>query len=248
MTIGLEMDLLALKEIGRIVALARDEMIQKIKPGITTMELDIIGEVVLSKYGAKSAPKWEYNFPGATCISLNDVVAHGIPSSKVINEGDIVNIDVSAQLDGYFADTGATIPVGKVSLIKSNLIECSKIALNKAISKAKSGTKISQIGRTIDYKARKHGFTVIKNLAGNGIGRRLHEEPHDILNYYDKYDNRLLTNGIVLALESFISTGAEFVIEENDGWILRAPDKSFVARFEHTIIITKNEPIIITAV
>ncbi|MCG8483371.1 MAG: type I methionyl aminopeptidase [Clostridia bacterium] len=247
MSIDSEKDLIALKRIGKIVSLAREEMKKAVKPGITTAELDDIGEKVLSKYGARSAPKCECNFPKATCISLNDVAAHGIPGSLVIKEGDTVNIDVSAELDGYFGDTGATVPVGKVSAIKKSLIECSRTALKKAIEKATAGSRINQIGRTINNEARKYGFTVIKNLAGHGIGRRLHEEPNDILNYCDKLDRRILNNGIVLAIETFISTGAEYAFQEKDGWTLKTPDGSFVAQFEHTIVVTRNEPIILTA-
>ncbi len=247
MSIDSEKDLIALRKIGKIVALAREEMIKAVRPGITTAELDDIGERVLSKYGAKSAPKYECDFPGTTCISLNDVAAHGIPSSRAVKEGDTVNIDVSAELDGHFGDTGATIPVGAVSSMKKNLIECSKSALNKAIEKAKAGTKINQIGRVIHSEAKKYGFTVIKNLAGHGIGKRLHEEPYDILNYCNRLDKRILTDGIVLAIETFISTGSEYALEENDGWTLKTPDGSFVAQFEHTIVVTRNKPIILTA-
>lgn len=247
MSIDSEKDLIALKKIGKIVAMARDEMIKAVEPGITTAELDEIGEKVLSKYGAKSAPKCECDFPKATCISLNDVAAHGIPGSVVIQEGDTVNIDVSAELDGYFGDTGATIPVGAVSTIKNNLIECSYSALNKAIKKAKAGAKINQIGKAISNEAREYGFTVIKNLAGHGIGKKLHEEPYDIINYCDKLDKRILKSGTVIAIETFISTKAEYAVQQDDGWTLKTPDGSFVAQFEHTIVVTKDEPIILTA-
>ncbi|MBB6218823.1 methionyl aminopeptidase [Anaerosolibacter carboniphilus] len=248
MSIDSEDDLIALKKIGKIVAMAREAMIQAIKPGITTSELDAIAEAILSEHGARSAPKYEYNFPGVTCISLNDVAAHGIPGSRVLREGDIVNVDVSAELDGYYADTGATVAVGSVSPVKKNLIECSRAALSKAIEKTKAGTKINQIGRAISNEARRCGFTVVRNLTGHGIGRKLHEEPHDILNYCIPSDNRLLAEGTVLAVETFISTGAQYVVEENDGWTLRTPDGSFVAQFEHTIVVTRNEPIILTTV
>jgi methionyl aminopeptidase len=248
MSIDSEKDVLALKKIGRIVALAREKMIKAVKPGMTTKELDIIGEKILSQYGATSAPKCEYGFPGATCISVNDEVAHGIPGSKVIHEGDLINIDVSAELDGYFADTGASITVGPSTALKQNLCNCSMKALYKGLEKARAGSKINQIGRAIFNEARNNKFTVIKNLTGHGIGRRLHEHPHNIPNYYDCLANEILTDGLVLAVETFVSSKAEFVVDSDDGWTLRTPDSSLVAQFEHTIIVTKNEPIILTTV
>lgn len=248
MTIESEKDLNALRKIGEIVAIAREEMLKKIKPGITTAELDAIGESVLSKYGAKSAPRHEYNFPGTTCISINDEVAHGIPGPRVIKHGDMVNVDVSAELNGFFADTGATIVVEPISPLKSNLCACSQSALHKAIEVLKAGRKINQIGRAIMTEARKSGFTVIKNLCGHGIGRKLHEKPNNILNYYNPSDYRLLNEGLVLAVETFISTGAEHVVQDSDGWTLKTPDKSLVAQFEHTVVVTKGKPIILTAI
>ncbi|GFP76060.1 type I methionyl aminopeptidase [Clostridium fungisolvens] len=249
MIINSENELVALKRIGKIVAEAREEMLKAVRPGITTMELDLIGEKILSFYGAKSAPKYEYNFPGATCISINDEAAHGIPGARIINEGDSVNIDVSAVLDGYFSDTGATIVVSPTSNnIKQQLCNCSKQALNKAIMKAKAGTKINQIGRTIFNEARKNGFTVIKDLTGHGIGKSLHEDPENILNYFDINDSSILKDGSVLAVETFISNGAEHIFQDTNGWTYKTPDKSIVAQFEHTIVVTKGEPIILTTI
>lgn len=246
MSIETEMDLICLKRIGKIVSLAREEMVKAVKPGITTLELDKIGERVLLEYGAKSAPKQDYQFPGATCISLNNEAAHGIPSNRILIEGDSVNIDVSAVLDGYYADTGATIVVGNDIQQRALLCECAKTALQKAIEIVRSGIKINQIGKVIYNEARSNGFNVIKNLTGHGIGRKLHEEPENILNYYDYRDNRILKSGHVLAIETFISTGADYVIEDRNGWTLITPDKSAVAQFEHTIVVTENEPIVLT--
>lgn len=246
MIITSERDLEALKKIGRIVALAREEMIKNIKPGITTAELDRIGEEVLSQYGARSAPRYEYNFPGATCISINEVAAHGIPDERIVKEGDLVNIDISAELDGYFADTGVTITVEPSSSLAKKLCECSKSAFYKAMEKVRPGVKLNQIGRAIHNEARNNGFTVIKDLTGHGIGRRLHEEPEYVPNFFDKSQDYLLKEGLVLAIEPFISAGSEFTVEEKDGWTLRTEDKSLVAQYEHTIVVTKGEPIIIT--
>jgi methionyl aminopeptidase len=247
MSIGSEEDLKALKKIGKIVSIAREEMIKAVKPGISTKELDEIGRRVLSGYGARSAPQYEYNFPGFTCISVNDEVAHGIPGDRILKRGDIVNVDVSAELDGYFADTGMSVVVSDADELKQTLCACSKNALFKAIQKAKAGTRINQIGRAIYNESRRNGFTVIKNLTGHGIGRRLHEEPHHILNYFELWDNQILNSGLVLAVETFVSTGAEYVLEDGNGWTLKTPDGSIVAQFEHTIVVTDKDPVILTA-
>ena len=246
MIITSENDLNALKKIGRIVALAREEMVKSIKPGITTGELDLIGEKILSQYGAKSAPRYEYNFPGTTCISINDIAAHGIPGNAIIKKGDLVNVDISAELDGYFGDTGVTIPVEPASSLAKRLCECSKSAFYKALEKSKSGIKLNQIGRAIQNEARRNGFNVIKDLTGHGIGRKLHEEPEYVFNFFNKSEDYLLKEGLVLAIEPFISAGAEYTVEDNDGWTLRTEDRSLVAQFEHTIVITQGKPIILT--
>lgn len=246
MSIDSEKDLKALEKIGKVVSMARDEMIKHLRPGISTKELDKVGEKVLASYGARSAPMYEYHFPGYTCISVNDEVAHGIPGTRIIKNGDIVNVDVSAELDGYFADTGASVVIGTDKL-KDALCECSKNALLKSIGKAKAGAKINQIGRTIHNEAKQNGFTVIRNLTGHGIGRRLHEEPSHILNYFEAWDNQILSSGLVLAIETFISSGAEYVIEDRNGWTLKTSDGSIVAQFEHTVVVMDNKPIILTA-
>lgn len=247
MSIENEHDLLCMKKIGSLVAKAREAMIKAVRPGITTKELDQIGGEILISNGARPAPKLEYDFPGYTCISINHVVAHGIPDNYVLKEGDMINIDVSAELNGYYADTGASIVVGKGEDFKHSLCQVAEESLLKALDSAKAGSKLSEIGRTVHNEARKNGFTVIKNLTGHGIGRKLHEDPDHILNFWDKRDKRLLTNGMVLAVETFISTGAEYVKDGRDGWALITPDKSFVAQYEHTVVITKGKPIILTA-
>jgi len=247
MSIETEHELLCLQQIGRIVANAREEMIRHVQPGITTKELDLIGGKILEEHGARSAPSLVYGFPGYTCISVNHVVAHGIPDQYQLKEGDLVNIDVSAELNGFFADTGASVVVGKGDPLKEALCRCAEETLYKALDVAKAGAKISQIGRIVQNEARKHGFTVIKNLTGHGVGRSIHEDPDHILNYYDKSDRRLLTEGLVLAVEPFISSGAEYIEEGSDGWAYLTPDRSLVAQYEHTVVITKGKPIILTA-
>lgn len=239
-------DLAGLKEIGKIVAMIRDEMIARTNPGVTTKELDNYAGELFEKYGAISGPKGEYDFPGYTCISVNEVVAHGIPNDRKLEEGDLINIDVSGSKNGYFADTGLSIVVGNGDQRLVDLCEIAKIAFEEGLKKIKTGSKYNMIGKTVHKMARNHGYTVIKNLTGHGVGRALHEAPDHILNYFDPWDNKLMKEGIVLAFEPFISSGDEEVAEQSDGWEFVTPNKSMVAQCEHTVVVTKGEPIVLT--
>ncbi|KUP43576.1 type I methionyl aminopeptidase [Bacillus amyloliquefaciens] len=243
-----DQELEGLKKIGRIVALAREEMKKKAEPGMSTKDLDLIGKAVLDEHGAASAPEKEYDFPGVTCISVNDEVAHGIPSaSKILKAGDLVNIDISAEFGGFYSDTGISFVLGDGDERLQKLCNCAASAFQKGLDQAKAGKRQNQIGRAVYHEARSNGFTVIKTLTGHGIGRNLHEAPNHIMNYYDPFDNALFKNGTVIALEPFISTKAETIVEAGDGWTFKTPDKSLVAQVEHTIVITKDKPIILTA-
>ena len=241
-------ELEALKKIGRICAEIREAMKAATKPGITTKELDEIGGRMFEEAGAISGPKGEYDFPGYTCISVNHEVAHGIPGSRVINEGDIVNIDVSGSLDGYFADTGISFVVGDGYPEKEKLCTVAKSAFDRAMTKVKAGSKLNQIGKAVEREARDNGLTVIMNLTGHGVGRALHEKPDHVLNYFDAWDSTILKEGMVLAVEPFISEKAEHIVEAGDGWTFITPDQSLVAQIEHTIIVTKDKPILITQI
>ncbi|MCP8967979.1 type I methionyl aminopeptidase [Ectobacillus ponti] len=247
MIIQNEQELEALRKIGRIVALAREEMRAAAKPGMTTKELDLIGKRVLDEHGAVSAPEKEYDFPGVTCISVNEEVAHGIPGDRVIQDGDLVNIDISAALDGFYADTGISFVVGQSDDLKERLCKAAEDAFWAAMKKVKAGAKRNQIGRAVFNEARKSGFNVIENLTGHGIGRSLHEAPEHIFNYFEPRDTVLLKDGLVLAVEPFVSAKADHIVESGDGWTFITPDKSLVAQCEHTIVVTKGEPIILTA-
>jgi methionyl aminopeptidase len=248
MSIGSDKDVVGLRRIGRIVALAVREMSKHIRPGITTAELDEVGRAFLHKCGARSAPKLVYNFPGTTCISVNDEAAHGIPGNRIVRAGDLVNLDVSAELDGYFADTGATIPVPPISPISAKLCQCTQAALNRAIATVQVGAPINLIGKAVEAEARRCGFSVIQELGGHGVGRSIHEEPSGVLNYYEPRDRRRLTAGLVFTIEPFLSTGATYVVTSTDRWTLKTPDGSLTAQYEHTLIVTRRGSIIVTAV
>lgn len=246
MIIESENDIKHLKVIGHICAMTLKLMMEQAKPGMTTAELDNIGKEFLEKEGAKSAPIAMYQFPGATCISVSPVIAHGIPNDHILREGELVNIDVSAELNGYFADTGGSMVLAKHVPQYEKMIEATKSALAKALQVAKAGQPLNLIGKTIQDEAKRNGYGVIFDLTGHGLGQKLHEEPTNIFNYYKTKDRRILDEGVVLAIEPFLTTGKGHVLEENDGWSLRTVDRTIAAQFEHTIIVTKDEPIILT--
>ena len=246
MTADSQKDIESLKVIGRICAKTLRGMIDAARAGMTTRELDETGLALLEAEGARSAPQVSYNFPGATCISVSPIIAHGIPDEHALREGELVHIDVSAELDGYFADTGASMVVSKRDRHLDRLLDATKATLNKALGAAKAGSPLNGIGRTVHNEARRRGFNVIYNLTGHGIGHRLHENPKEILNFYNPDDNRILNEGLVLAIEPFLTTGIGRVVEEKDGWALRTMDNAIAAQFEHTIVVTKDQPIILT--
>jgi methionyl aminopeptidase len=247
MTADSENDIQSLMAIGRICARTLQKMRQAAHPGITTGELDEIGRELLESQGAHSAPQVTYNYPGATCISVSPVIAHGIPGKYVLREGDLIHIDVSAERDGYFADTGASLWVSKRSPEVHKLLEATRATLAKAVRAARAGRPLNEIGRTVQQEAKKRGYNVIHELTGHGIGRGLHEAPGEIWNFYNPRDRRILHNGLVLAIEPFLTAGQGRIEQESDGWSLRTADDAIAAQFEHTIIVTGNEPIILTA-
>lgn len=246
MTIKSKEDIDGLKEIGKIVALTLREMKRSIRIGMTTKELDDIGGQLLKRYGAVSAPKKTYNFPGYTCISINREIAHGIPGNRKIVPGDLINIDVSAERGGYFADAGHSFLMPPYHPALTRLCQYTHHTMMRVISSLKHGVKLNEIGRMIQNEAKKGGYHVIENLCSHGIGRSLHEDPKEILPVYNKHDTRVLKAGQVITVEPFLSTGAQYVVQQPDGWTLCVPDNSFAAQHEHTIIITKNKPIIVT--
>lgn len=246
MSIESENDIRALLRVGRAVALALQEMHAVLRPGITTAELDAVGAKVLEQHGARSAPQLVYRFPTATCISINDEAAHGIAGSRVVQEGDLVNLDVSAELDGYFADSGMTVPVPPVAPEDERLCMCARDALNEAIQVARAGRRMNAIGRAVENVAGRCGFRIIRDLGGHGVGRGLHEEPRSVPNYFTNRAKQVLREGMVFTLEPFFTHGSGRIFTADDGWTIKTADGQRVAQYEHTIIVTSGEPIIVT--
>ncbi len=247
MSITRDEELIGMKNVSKAVALTLKEMRNYAKPGMTTKQLDTYGAKILSDFGAKSAPYLTYGFPGWTCISVNNEFCHGIPSDKrLLQEGDLVNIDVSAELDGFWSDNGGSFVLGQDINQHQKLIEASQQILHKAIYNIKGGVRISDIGHIMETEAKKRGFKVIKNLGGHGIGRSLHEQPDELMNYKNRFDQRRFKKNSVVAIETFISTTSSYTTELNDGWTMVGNKGGYMAQHEHTIVVTDGKPIVLT--
>lgn len=246
MIISNDDELAKLKEIGRVCARALDRMAASLEPGITTRELDQIGRKILEDAGARSAPELCYQFPGATCISVNEEIAHGIPGDRVIGAGDLVNIDVSAEKDGYFADMGASFTVPPVTPKLAKLCRDGKRALWVGLNQIKAGQPLAGIGNAIGAFARKNRYTLITNLASHGVGRSLHEEPTELSTWPDPEEDRIMQEGLVFTVEPFLSLGGQFADDGDDAWTLYSEPRAPTVQFEHTVVATRNGPLILT--
>ena len=247
MSITKEEELIGIKKASEAVAYTLREMRKYAKPGMTTKELDDFGGKLLIELGAKSAPFVSYGFPGWTCISVNHEFCHGIPSNnRVLQESDLINIDVSAELDGFFSDNGGSFVLGDDKYRYQQLIDASKDILHKAIYNIKGGVRISDIGFIIETEAKKRGYKVVKNLTGHGVGRKLHEAPDEIPNYKDKWNTTRFRKNSVVAIETFISTTSTYAQTLGDGWTMIGNKGGVMAQHEHTILVTDGKPIVLT--
>ena len=246
MTITKEDELERLKDIGRIVANTMQAMAKAMEPGMTTRELDAIGRAVLERAGAQSAPETTYDFPGATCISVNEEIAHGIPGDRILRTGDLVNIDVSASKDGFFADTGASFRLGKVPAVLDRLCRDGQRAMQIGIAQVGHDKPLAGIGQAIGQFASKRGYTLIRNLASHGIGRALHEAPEEVPTWPTRGDRRRMHRGMVLTVEPFLSTGGLWAENGDDDWTLYSEPSAPVVQYEHTVVATDRGPIIVT--
>lgn len=246
MTIGNEDELEKLKAAGALVARTLQAMGQALEPGITTRELDQIGRRMLELEGARPAPELTYNFPGATCISIGPDVAHGIPDERAIKAGDLINIDVSAELNGFFGDTGASFAVPPVAKRVERLCRDGRRALWTGIRAVRVGGDLAAPGRQIEAFARKNGYSLVRNLASHGVGGALHEYPTEIPTWNERSERRRITEGLVFTLEPFLSLGADWVEETGDGWTLRPPGGEPTVQYEHTLVATRNGPLVMT--
>ena len=245
MTIEHQDDIDGLRRAGALVAGILARMRDAAVVGSVSRDLDAIGAALMQAAGAQPAPALTYGFPATTCISINRVAAHGIPDGTVLREGDLVNIDVSAELDGYFADTGASFVVGTPSVGQQRLLDAAREARDSAVAQLRAGNLINSIGRTVEAVAARRGFRVIRDLGSHGVGRALHEAPGTIPGYYDPRDTRRLHDGMVITVEPFLSTHCTRTVEADDGWSMVCP-RGHAAQFEHTVIVTRDAPIVVT--
>ena len=247
MSISIEYELEGMKAVSDAVASTLRSMRSYARPGMSTLELDEYGAGILQEWGARSAPKETYGFPGWTCISVNHEIAHGIPSdSRILKEGDLINIDVSAEMNGFWSDNGGSFVLGKDLNGHQALVDASRRILRIALNNITNGKRISQTGRIIEREARQYGYRVIRDLAGHGIGRGLHESPEEILNWEDKTNHQRFRKNDVVAIETFISTRSWLSRTASDGWTLTGNAGGFTVQHEHTIVVTDKYPLILT--
>jgi methionyl aminopeptidase len=246
MTIESDRDLAGLRQAGRVVALAIEEMKASLEPGMTTAELDAVGAGVYERYGARSAPQVVYGFPGVNLISVNDEAVHGVPGGRIIEGGDLVKIDVTAEVGGYVADAAVTVALPQGPRVHEKLKDCAELAFARAASVARAGRPVNKIGRVVETTVRGRDFAVLAGLSGHGIGKTIHEPP-TIPNQFDRKVNSPLTEGLVVTIEPIIAAGSDRTIEGPDGWTIRTADGKPAAHYEHTIVITKGSPIVLTA-
>jgi len=239
-------ELEGMRAAGAVVRLMIEAMRQAVRPGVTTAELDGVGAAVMREHGANSAPAMVYNFPGTNCISVNEEAVHGIPGARALRDGDLVKLDVTVEKDGFMADAAVTVPVGNVSEENQKLIACAERAFAKAMLVARAGFRVSEIGRVVEREVRRNGFSVIRDLGGHGIGRTIHEPPR-VPNYPDPEAHQILTEGLVITVEPIIAAGSGRSFVAADGWTVRTADGRPSAHYEHTLVVTKGEPILLTA-
>jgi methionyl aminopeptidase len=239
-------ELFALREVGRICAMALQAMKRHVRPGITTEELSSVGAKVMRENGARSAPAMVYGFPGEVCISLNEEAVHGIPDERKIQAGDLVKLDVTFEKNGYMADSALTVPVEPVTDEARRLVSCAERAFHQAMRVARARHRVNEIGRAVEREVTRSGFSVLREFGGHGIGRTIHEAP-SVPNYNDPAAGQRLTAGLVLTVEPIIAMGTGKSYTAKDGWTERTVDGSLSAHFEHTIVITERAPILLTA-
>jgi methionyl aminopeptidase len=246
LSIGSEEELAGLQRAGRVVALALQAMRDALRPGITTAELDDVAARVLGEHGARSAPGMTYDFPGTACISVNDEAVHGVPGPRRIVGGDVVTLDVTVELDGYYADAAVTVGVPPIADAARRLITCAESAFWRAAEAARAGERLAVLGGRVEAEVERHGFKVMRGLCGHGIGRSIHEEP-EVCNYYDPQQRARLNAGLVIALEPIVSAGSRHIRTAADGWTIASADGSLTAHYEHTLVVTRGRPLVLTA-
>ena len=235
-----------LREAGRVTRLTLDALEGRVRPGVTTAELDRVAADLFAKHGARSAPKLVYGFPGTVLISVNDEVVHGVPGPRRLEPGDLVKLDVTVEKDGYIADAARTVIVDTGTDTAQRLAACARAAFDAALTVARVGARVNEIGRIVSREVRRQGFAVVRGLSGHGVGRTIHEPP-DVPNDYNPWQEDVLTDGLVLTIEPMVSAGSPRPVQDRNGWAMRTSDGSLAAHHEHTLVITQQGPVVLTA-
>lgn len=238
-------ELVYMREAGRVVAGALAEVARAVKPGVTTAELDRIAEEYILSMGARPAFKGLYGFPATICASVNEQVVHGIPGLKKLANGDIISIDIGAEINGYFGDSAQTFAVGDVAPEVQKLIDVTREALARGIQMARAGSRLSDISHVVQSYVEENGFSVVRDYVGHGIGKKMHEEPQ-VPNFGRPGRGPRLKPGMTLAIEPMVNMGTYQVHTLTDNWTVVTGDGKPSAHFEHTIAITDDEPVILT--
>ncbi|HMQ11621.1 MAG TPA: type I methionyl aminopeptidase [Oligoflexia bacterium] len=236
-----------MRKVNRLLAGVRETLKEMVKPGVTTLELDKKAEAMIREKGAVPAFKGYHGFPSTLCTSINEEVVHGIPSNRVLEEGDVLGMDMGAILNGFYADTAVTCMVGKVSLEAQKLLKTTEESLYRGIDQARPGGRLNDIGAAVQKCVEKEGYSVVREFVGHGIGKQLHEDPQ-VPNYGIAGTGMMLKVGMVLAIEPMVNIGGPKVNILDDGWTAVTEDGSLSAHFEHTVAITENGPEILTQV
>jgi methionyl aminopeptidase len=246
MSVKTREELEALRAAGRVVAEALRAMRRAVGPGVTTAQLDDVGARVCRRAGARSGPQLDYGFPGFTCISVNDEAVHGVPGPRRLRAGDLVKLDVTAELDGFYADACVSVTVGRARPAHTDLVRTTRLALEHGMRAARAGQPLNGIGAAVERTVGARGHSVCPALAGHGIGRRIHEAP-DVPNVYVPALTQELTEGLVLTVEPIVSDGSGAVRQAGDGWTVLTADGATAAHAEHTIVVTAGAPLVLTA-
>jgi methionyl aminopeptidase len=246
MSIDSAADWKGMREAGRITRLTLDALEEQIRVGVSTAELDEVAAAVFDRNGARSAPALVYGFPGTVLISVNDEVVHGVPGRRRLERGDLVKLDVTVEKNGYVADAARSVVVEAGTETAHRLAACAASALEAALTIARAGVRVNEIGRAVNREVRRHGFSVVRGLTGHGVGRTIHEAP-SVPNTYDPWQTDVLTEGLVLTIEPMISAGSAQAVTDVNGWTIRTRDGSLAAHHEHTLVITRQAPLVLTA-
>lgn len=240
-------DIEGLERVGRLAAELLDRLAREARAGATTGDLDRSAERWLEGAGARSAPRAEYGFPGAVCLSVGEEVVHGIPGDRRLRPGDLLKIDVTVELDGFVADTARTVLIGAGSGEARRLIACSRAAFRAGLAAARVGGAVRAVGRAIEAETRRRGFRVVRALSGHGVGRRIHEDP-EVPNFDDPRLEARFPEGSVVAIEPILCDGSGHVRTLADGWTIRTADRSLAVHHEHTVLVTCGGPRILTTI